>query len=348
MITVGIDTTPLTNLNAFRGVGYYTQNLVENLKTGKEKVKVISGQWRDFWPTVDLIHFPYFDLFFNTLPFSKKRPTVVTIHDCIPLVLAKFYPVGIRGKLNLIKQKVSLAGVKAIITDSQSSQKDIVKYLKVPPEKVSVVYLAASKIFKPIRSSTVLRRIMVKYGLPESFVLYVGDVNYNKNIPCLIDALAALSEKKISLVLVGKAFENEELPEVKQIKEKVAKMNLAERVKFLGYVPMEDLVAIYNLASVYCQPSLYEGFGLQILEAMACGVPVITANVSSLPEVAGNAAVLVDPNDSKQLALNLQTVINDLTLRKKMIKLGFAQVKKFSWERTAQETLKIYEKILAS
>jgi glycosyltransferase involved in cell wall biosynthesis len=119
-------------------------------------------------------------------------------------------------------------------------------------------------------------------------------------------------------------------------------------VKFLGYVPMEDLVAIYNLASVYCQPSLYEGFGLQILEAMACGVPVITANVSSLPEVAGNAAVLVDPNDSKQLALNLQTVINDLTLRKKMIKLGFAQVKNFSWERTAQETLKIYEKILAS
>jgi len=333
---VAIDVSPLKNANRYRGVGIYTQQLVKSLQLLKisgfscqliEDKKMIGGN--------DLIHCPFFDLFFLTLPLKKPKPTVVTIHDVIPLVFPEYYPPGIRGNLKFQVQKFSLKGVKAVITDSENSRKDILKYLNYPKEKIYVVHLAPAKEFKPITAKN-------KYQLPEKFVLYVGDVNYNKNIPGLIRALAGLKEK-MSLVLVGKAFKDESLKETQEIVKLINSLRLSKGVIRLGWIPDKDLVAVYNLASVYCQPSFYEGFGLPVLEAMACGCPVAAAKTSSLPEICGSAAVMFNPNDINNMIRGLGEAINK---REELIKKGLLQAKKFSWQKVAQQTYEVYQKVV--
>lgn len=346
MIKVGIDTSPLNNQNAFRGVGRYTKNLIEEIKKNHE-IEVIGGNWKDIQAKVDLIHFPYFDLFFHTLPLIKKKKTVVTVHDCIPLVFPEYYPLGIKGKISFILQKISLKTVDGVITDSNSSKKDIVQFLNYPEEKIKVVYLAADSRYKKITIEEKKKsEVRKKYGLNEKFGLYVNDVNYNKNLPGLIKAFNEIKDE-MQLVLVGKAFENQNLPEGKNILNLINTLNISAKVKILGFVPDEDLIFLYNMTEVYCQPSFYEGFGLQILEAMACGAPVITGNNSSMPEVAGEAGILVNSNDVHDIAEGIRKVISNQILRSKMIKLGFEQAKKFSWIETAEETIKCYEKVLS-
>lgn len=346
MIKVGIDNSPLNNQNAFRGVGRYTKNLIEEIEK-KQGIEVVIGKWKDIQENVDLIHFPYFDLFFHTLPIIKKKKTVVTIHDCIPLVFPECYPSGIKGKISFFLQKISLKTVDGVITDSESSKKDIVKFLDYPEEKIDVVYLAADPRYKNIKMEEKKKaEIRKKYGLNEKFGLYVNDVNYNKNLPGLIKAFNEVKDN-LQLVLVGKAFENQNLPEIKNILGLIDTLKLNDKIKILGFVPDEDLIFLYNMTEVYCQPSFYEGFGLQILEAMACGSPVVTGNVSSMPEVSGDAGILVNPNDVRDIAEGINKVISNPAFRSKMIKLGFDQAKKFSWVKTAEETIKCYEKVLS-
>lgn len=342
---IGIDTAAQTNQSAYRGLGNYTTNLIKELETRKE-ITFYKGNWRSFWQDADLIHFPYFDFYFQTLPINKKRKTIVTIHDCIPLIFPQHYPSGIKGRLKFLAQKISLKNVSKVITDSENSKKDIIKYLNVPKGKISVIYLSASDTYKTIDSTTILRRIVVKYSLPEKFILYIGDVNYNKNLLKLVEAFSKLKED-IFLVLVGKSFEKAELPEIIGIKSLIKKLSLEKKIKILGYVPEQDLVGIYNLALIYCQPSLYEGFGLQILEAMACGCPVVTSSVSSMPEVAGSAAVLVDPQSSDSIVEGLKQLIEKNDFRDKMIRLGYLRAKQFSWKKTVNSIIKIYEEVLA-
>lgn len=342
---VGIDTSPLYNQNAYRGVGTYTENLVRKLGENKS-ITVVTGTWQNFWRETDLIHFPYFDFFFHTLPLVKKRKTVVTIHDCIPLVFPKYYPPGLKGKIKFYIQTYSLESVSAIITDSQSSKKDITKYLKVPEDKIHVIYLAANEIFKHINQKEIVEKVRNKYNLPAKFILYVGDVNYNKNLINLLKAYGNLEASEVSLVLVGKSFENDNLPEVRMLKNFVKDGNFSKQILFLGFVPTDELAVIYNLASVYCQPSLYEGFGLQILEAMACGCPVVTGNISSPPEVGGEAGTYVDPSDTGSITEGIEKILNDNHYREQKINQGFAQAGKFSWEKTSKETIKVYDKEL--
>jgi len=218
---VAVDISPLKNANRYRGVGIYTKQLVESFKSlniPDFSFQIIEdgGITKDY----DLVHYPFFDLFFLTLPLKKEKPMVVTIHDTIPLVFPEHYPSGIKGSLKFQIQKFSLKKVKAVITDSENSKKDIFKYLNYSKEKIYVVPLAPSDIFKPIKSTMILHRIIVKYNLPERFVLYVGDVNYHKNILGLIKAFAKLKAQKskvkntsqnLKLVLVGKAFKDEVL-----------------------------------------------------------------------------------------------------------------------------------------
>lgn len=346
MIKVGIDTLPLRNQSAFRGVGNYTQNLIEGLNQYCCNLQVIAGDWRNFWQKVDLVHFPYFDFFFPTLPLLKGKKIVVTVHDCIPLIFPEQYKPGIKGRIKFFFQKSHLKKADAIITDSRSSKRDITRFLSFSEEKIHVVYLAPSPQFKIIKSQDLLSSVAKKYRLPKKFVLYVGDVNYNKNLLRLIESFSLVSEENLFLVLIGKAFENKNLPEVKDIVKKVNELSIAEKVKFLGYIPLEDLVVIYNLASVYCQPSLYEGFGLQILEAMACGCPVVTSNVSSLPEIAGNAAVLVNPEKTKEIAKAIYSIISDKSFVLNLKDRGLKQAKNFSWKKTSLNTGEIYEKIV--
>jgi len=345
-IKVHIDDQPLKNESAFRGVGEYTRNLIEAL--GKQKNLILVQKDEDS----DVVHYPYFDLFFLILPFFKKRPTVVTIHDVTPLIFPEHYPPGMRGNLKFKIQRFSLKSTEAVITDSVSSKKDIVKYLGFPEEKTFVIYLAPRKEFGRLATGNWQLAIREKYKLPDRFVLYVGDVNYNKNILGLVRAFAKTQRFKDSkiqrsgMVLVGKAFENRELPEVRVILQLIEELGLVNEVKVLGFVPTKDLVGIYNCATVYCQPSFYEGFGLPVLEAMACGCPVVAANTASLPEICGDAAVMVNPNDIGSIADGLKKLIRDENLRRDLTEKGLEQAQKFSWEKAAGETVKVYERIL--
>ncbi len=346
MIKAAIDTSPLSGASKFRGIGRYSVNLIEALKKSK-KLEVLETSGKNFKTEVDIVHYPYFDFYFLTLPLYKKAKTVVTIHDCTPLVFPQNFPAGIRGKIKFFIQKISLRSVSAVITDSESSKKDIVNFLSVPEEKVFRIYLAPGTNYKKINiSDREKTELFSKFHLKGDFMLYAGDINYNKNLPNIIKAFA---QAKIDsdLVLIGKAFENSAQPEVKELRSLIKELKIQDRVKIFGFVSDQELVIFYNLAVVYCQPSLYEGFGFQILEAMACGCPVLTSNVSSLPEVAGEAAVLVDPGSINQIAREMERLTLDQDLRRKIIKLGLAQAEKFSWDKTAQETIRVYEKILA-
>ncbi|PJE68881.1 hypothetical protein COU96_02790, partial [Candidatus Shapirobacteria bacterium CG10_big_fil_rev_8_21_14_0_10_38_14] len=187
----------------------------------------------------DIVHYPYFDLFWLTLPIKKPKPTVVTIHDVIPLVFPQHFPLGIKGKIKFKIQKFSLKGVKAVITDSKNSKKDIANWLAYPKEKIYVIPLAPGKEFRPITNRQSLVATKQKYQLPDTFVLYVGDVNYNKNIPGLIKAFDKLKTpfKNLKLVLVGKAFEEQSLKETEEILQLIKALNLNNQIKILGWVP---------------------------------------------------------------------------------------------------------------
>lgn len=340
---IAVDITPLSSGHKVRGVGVYTDNLVKALRQYDKHNSYIFFTRTELIPKdADLVHYPYFDPFFLTLPLKKQTKTVITIHDLIPLVFPKWFPSGIRGRIKWEIQKLSLRGVRAIITDSKCSKKDIIRFTGFPKDKIHVIYPAPGPEFRRLNNTLLLRCIRVKYNLPEKFILYVGDVNYSKNIFGLIKAFRFYTSEvnAIKLVLVGKAFKDELLIETQQIIQLIKSLGLNDRVIRLGWISQEDLPAIYNLAAVYCQPSFYEGFGLPVLEAMACGTPVVAANASSLPEICGEAAIMVNPYDSENMAEGITRGLD-----KELQKKGFVNVEKFSFRKMAAETIRIYENL---
>lgn len=323
---IAINTLPLSSGHKNRGIGIYTKNLIDNLTKFDKKNQYIFFENINQLKDVDLVHYPFFDPFFLTLPINKPFPTVVTVHDLTPIVFSKHYPRGIKGEIKWQIQKYSLINSTHIITDSQNSKKDIVKILNITPDKVSVVYLAVSDNFKPLEKGKWISKIKDKYNLKNDFVLYVGDVNYNKNIPGLFKAFSLLNNKDLDLILVGNA-----------------KFNAPTYAKTLGFVPESDLAKLYNLAKVLCLPSFYEGFGLPVLEAMSCGCQVVTSNNSSLSEIGGEAVFYCDPYSPNDIAEKIQTAINS----PKNNSILLSKSHKFSWKKTAEETIKVYEKTLA-
>lgn len=327
---VFVDKNPLSGGHAVRGVGFYTKNLISSLEKIK-KVKLV-----DNLQSADLVHYPYFDLFFPTFKITKK-PTLVTVHDVIPLLYPDHYPPGFRGKINFIRQRQALKSVRQIITDSETSKKDITRFLGVRPDKISVVYLAADKKFKKVNNKKLLDELRKKYHLPDNFIFYVGDVNYNKNLETLCKA--CIKAKKY-LVIAGKAaveikdqrLKNREQAHLKDL----LKLFESKYINLLGFVPDEDLVILHNLAEVYVQPSLYEGFGLPPLQSLACGTPVIASKTNTLVEILGDAAFYFDPAD-----------INALVelLKKDNLKVGKLP-RKYSWKKTAKKTFEVYQKAL--
>lgn len=346
MIKVGFDVSPLESGSKFRGVGMYTKRLLEYLEKDS-RVRVLEFTDGKIPKEADLVHYPYFFPFSAFLPLCLSKKFVVTVHDLIPLVFPRAYPPGLKGGINYAFQKRRLKKASMIITDSQSSANDIVKFMGYPSKKVQVVYLAGANRVERILDKDFLQAVQTKFNLPKSFVLFVGDVNYNKNLSRLVKACRLV---KTPLVIVGKQsvsrdfdknhIENQPLVELN---------NLAKEgndIITTGFVDEKELAALYSLASVYCQPSLYEGFGVPLLEAMACGCPVVTSNVSSLPEIVGKAAILVDPENPENISRGLLEMIRDKKIRDKYIKLGFERIKMFSWEKTAEETINVYEKVL--
>jgi glycosyltransferase involved in cell wall biosynthesis len=348
MIKVAIDSGPLTGGHAIRGVGAYTVSLIKHLR----KIKSLKIETVDFKKTAlsgyDIVHYPYFHPFFITLPFFKKTTTFVTIHDLIPLIYPKHYPPGIKGRLRYFIQRMLVKKVDIVIAVSETSKKDIVRFLNIPQEKIKVVYEGPKKIFKSIpKDSEKLKEVAKKYELPEKFVLYVGDVNYNKNVLGLADACKLA---KTPLVIVGKQAASEDIDrnhsENREFVKFLEKYAEDPEIIRLGFVPDADLVAIYNLTTLYCQPSYYEGFGLPVLEAFACEAPVLISKTQALVEVAGDAAAVANPKNPKDIADKISKLVKSPTERALLVKKGGKRVEKYSWDKTAKETAQLYRKVL--
>lgn len=351
---VAIDISPLKKRNfhalshRVRGTGFYIENLTRSLQMSYPKHTFILFKQGEYVPDVDLVHCPYFEPFFLTLPFWKRGRMVVTVHDLIPLIFPKYFSAGYKGRLKWAIQRFSLTKTDSILTDSESSKRDIVKYASVPEEKVAVVHLAAKEEFMRVTlergKQEALRK---KYNLPEKFVLYVGDVTWNKNLPRLIEAVKKIN---VNLVLVGSAILEENFDRTNPWNQDlvlVQKLIRGDtRINPLGFVERDNLIALYNLATVFAMPSLYEGFGLPVLEAMTCGCPVVTTNRGALAEIADSAAYYVDPESIKSIASGIGEVFFTKNLQLKLSRKGLIQAKKFNWEKTARETFAVYEKVV--
>ncbi len=280
------------------------------------------------------MHYPYFDPFFLTLPLTKPKPAVVTVHDLIPLVFPDKFPPGIRGAVKWRIQKYSLEGAKRIITDSKCSKNDISDITGVNINKIDVVYLAPDPVFKP------LNKKISRSGKP--YVLYVGDVNWNKNVQGLLRAFSKLTG--YNLVLAGNSFRDGTLPETVHINSLIHTLGIEQSVQRVGYVSDEALATLYSRAACLVQPSLYEGFGLPVLEAMACGCPVVCTNISSLKEIAG-PAIVVSPSPDDLARGIMRAVQGD---RETQVTRQYEWIRRFTWEKTAQETIVSYEKVLGT
>ncbi|MBI5357011.1 glycosyltransferase family 4 protein [Candidatus Collierbacteria bacterium] len=339
-----VDTSPLNSGHKTRGIGRYTRQLVDSLRAQGTDHKIVLTSKVDLVKNPDIIHYPNFDLFRKSLPVFPPVPVeVITIHDLTPLRMKDFFKPGIKSGLALWAQSILVKRMKAVITDSEHSKSDIIEFLSIPPEKINVIPLGVDKEFKPV-TAIKIKSIKNKYSLPEKYLLYVGDVNPNKNLPVLLKVVAGL---KMNLVIVSRAFEKESIPEIINLRKMILGLGINHLVTVLSSVqmdPVDDLAAIYSGASAYVQPSLYEGFGLPVLEAMACGVPVVSSNTSSLPEVAGEAALMVKPTEI-DLVEGINKLLSNVGLRRDLIRKGLDRAKIFDWEKTASLTLKVYEKV---
>lgn len=292
---------------------------------------------------VDLGHVPYF-----ASPLFPPARTVVTIHDLIPLLLPLY-----RGSLlvRLYTRLVSAGARRAdvVLADSECSKRDIIRHLGIPAERVHAVYLAADARFRPVREAERLDAVRAKYGLPSKFLLYLGGFDQRKNVRVLVDAFAALPELHrlgYRLVLAGVPLgkDSDLFPDPQRRARATGLPN--DVVRFTGWVAEEDKPALYSSATAFLFPSLYEGFGLPPLEAMACGAPVITSNASSLPEIVGDAGVQVDPAMPSAWAEAIHAVATDDSRRAEMSARGIVQAAKFSWTKAAQETLAAYRQAM--
>lgn len=343
---IALDAGPLSDGNAGRGVGVYTQLLYDALKKQEEvSVEAIDVHSTKSFGSYDLVHYPSFDFFRNTLK-TPNKPFVVTIHDTIPLIYPKNYPPGLKGRLALFRQKQSLKKAAAVITDSFTSKKDIIRYLNVKPERIFPIYLGPtiSKITKNDSQKSVLRKFQINYP----YVLYIGDVNWNKN---LVSLCRACDQIGAHLVIVGKRavskdydknhIENRPLVEM----QKIAKTS--SFIHTIGFVDDEDLPSIVKGAQLLCQPSYYEGFGFSVLDAMSLGIPTVCAKTQALSEIYGSASIFFNPSDVADMASVIGSVLANETLQRKLQKLGLTLSKSFSWNKTASETVTVYKNVLA-
>ena len=274
-------------------------------------------------------------------PALGTRRSVITVHDLNFCHYPQFLTVESHRYYN---QQIEWAVRRAdhILADSHATGSDLTSLLDVPPEKVTVVHLAANPAFRPLADADA-RRVAAKYGLEPGYLLFVGTLEPRKNLPGLLQAYRLLLDAGVTaapLVLIGgKGWLYDE------IFEQVGVLRLGGGVRFLHDVPDADLPGMYNAASVLATPSFYEGFGLPALEAMACGTPVVVADRASLPEVVGEAGLLVDPDDADDIAQALARVLTDEPLRVRMRELGLVQAGRFTWERAARATLAVYRQV---
>ena len=289
---------------------------------------------------IDLFHAPHY-----VLPPLIHCRSVVTIHDCIHLMFPQYLP----GRLAYAYAKTQLwtAAHRSdrILTVSETSKLDILRRFRVPADKVTVVYNAIDERLARPPAEEDFERVRARYQLKDPFALYVGNIKPHKNLERLIEAFHELRQESafeaLKLVIIG-----DEITKYQGLRRAVHRYKLHKHVRFFGFVPLETLAVMYRLASVFVFPSLYEGFGLPPLEAMSFGTPVVTSNVSSLPEVVGDAAMLVDPYSAESIADGMRRVLTDEHLRAFLHERGMERAREYSWEQSVRSIRQVYAEVM--
>ena len=292
--------------------------------------------WEQFFAfyypmNVDLLHVPHFNI-----PVLFRKRMVVTIHDLIYLLFPESVNSPLAKHYVSFMIRSALEKAEKVITVSDNTRADLMRLFgEEYSGKIRVIHEAAGRDFRKINDKTRLADVMCRYRLSEKIILYVGSVKPHKNVATLIKVFTLLKEWGLphQLVICGRWNRKED-----HLKDDLIDRN----IRYIGEIPLEDLVVLYNMADVLVHLSLYEGFGLTALEAMRCGTPVVTSDVSSLPEVAGEAAITVSPLNVEQIADTVYNVVVNERLREGMIAAGLKRIKQFSWEKAARETLKVY------
>lgn len=287
-----------------------------------------------------LFHAPHY-----VLPPLTPCRAIVTIHDCIHLRFPQYLP----NRFGYAYARASLWAAcrraDRILTVSEASKRDLLHYFDIPEQKIDVIYNAIDERFHDAPSEEEIHRVRERYQLNERFVLYAGNIKPHKNLERVIEAFQLARRRgfeDVRLLIIG-----DQVSHYATLRRAVHRYQLHKHVRFFGFVPDETLAVLYRLASVFVFPSLYEGFGLPPLEAMASGTPVITSNVSSLPEVVGDAAILVDPYDTEAIADAMARVLGDDALSASLRARGLARAHHFSWERSVGRVREIYGEVLA-
>ncbi len=289
---------------------------------------------------LDLLHSLHY-----TRPIYLSCPSVVTFHD---MTFFLFPNLHLRSKRLFFPAMIRFSAryADALIAPSESTRKDAIRLVKIPPKKIHTIHLGVSDQFRPVTDAVLLDSIHEKYKLPPKFILYVGTVEPRKNLTMLLQSYNLIRSEDstfpLPLVVVGQLGWNYD-----EVFNQVKQLDLQEQVIFTGYIPFSDLPIMYSLAEIFVYPSLYEGFGLPPLEAMACGTPVITTAISSMPEHIGDAGILVSPNDPGALALAIQQLAENEAKRNQLRIQGPQQAAQFTWERTAYLTNQLYQNLVA-
>lgn len=368
-------------ISIYPGIGRYCLNLVKNLAkldNKNEYVILKSSSYKEqitenpnfkeipvssslvslgsATSLANLLRREKIDLFHATsdiAPLWCPCRLVVTIHDVLNLtskLAFKHQPLWmaylLRTYFKIIGQR-SIKSARKIIAISENTKKDILAHFPQAAGKIEVVYEAAEDSFMPVREVARLKEVRHKYSLPEEFIFYIGSTKENKNIGGLLTGFTRLVKmdfplaKDIKLVIAGfKHFRTN------RIRAKIRQLGITERVRFAGFIAEADLPAVYSAAKLFVYPSLHEGFGIPLLEAMACNTPVVSSGLTSIPEVVGDAAILCDPRDPDELAVAMQRVLKDERLKEELIEKGKNRVSLFSWSDTARKTLAIYQQVL--
>ena len=290
---------------------------------------------------VDLLHCPYW-----SNPVWSPWPTVVTVHDVIQFVLPEYA----WRKISRVYFGLVSAGARradAIITVSECSKRDIVKLLGLAPERIHVIGNAVDASLFPVRDAWLLASVRERYGIGPRYILYFGGFDLRKNVPRIIQAYGLLPDalrREYQLVIAGR-YQHLGHPLYPDPRATVARLGLEGNVIFTGQIREQDKAPLYSAATVFAFPSLYEGFGIPVLEAMACGTPVVTSNLSALPEVAGDAGVLVDPYEPHAISDALAELLESQAHRDELSRRGLERARRFTWHQVAEQTLRVYEEV---
>ncbi|HEY4688108.1 MAG TPA: glycosyltransferase family 1 protein [Anaerolineae bacterium] len=299
--------------------------------------------WTHLRLSVEVARYPPDILFIpaHVVPMLHPRRTVVTVHDLGYLHFPGAHPTGQRLYLDLSTRWNARAAMR-VIADSQTTKNDLIQHYRTPADKIVVAYPGIDPALKRVEDAQRIQAIKSQYGITGDYLLCLGTLQPRKNLARLIDAFARSQTRDTQLVIAGKKGWL-----YADLFKQVEREGMTNRVLFTGYLPDADKPALISGATALVLPSLYEGFGIPLIEAMACGTPVVCSNTSSLPEVAGDAALLVDPTDTEAIAAAIDRITSDAGLRGRLVGRGYVQASQFTWQACARIVLDTIEKVAA-